>query len=74
MQRQELEALFYELDREGSRIKRWAENLEFVSGPDYGIPAGHKHREQFLKATAAMARASKELGAAAHLIQRLISP
>jgi hypothetical protein len=74
MQRQELEALFYELEREGNRIRRWAENLEFVSGPDYGLPAGHKLREQFLDATAAMARASDELGSAALAIQRLISP
>lgn len=73
MDRYEVEKLFDELDREGRRLKRWADTLEYQAGMDYGVGADHPRREEFLDGVASVARAGEALEEAARIIQRLVS-
>jgi hypothetical protein len=71
MNGKQLEVLFYELDQEASRLRRWADNVEMVMGMDYGITPDHKHRADFLEATAAISRAGQCLEEAADIVRKL---
>lgn len=67
----ELEMLFFELDREARRLRRWADNVETQMGMDYGVTPDHKQRPVFLEAVGAMSRAAENLDEAAKIMQKL---